>query len=293
VDRKTGTLVATQIGGAATISSGIASVGGVPSAGIPTTAATLFGIFNRSDFEIFFSALRRNTLLKVLAEPNLVAMNGHKASFLAGGKFPVPVAQTSSGGAAPAVTVQFEPFGVSLDFVPQILDGDRIRLAVHPQVSSIDAALGTVLVPGGTPVPGLDTREAQTTVELKEGQTLAIAGLLQLTLDGSTGRIPGLGDLPILGPFFSNTSENRVEKELIVLVTPYLVEAMNPDQVPPVPGDEVKEPNDLELYLLGRIESRMGRDFRATVEYDDATHLLRHYLKLEKNHICGPHGFSE
>jgi pilus assembly protein CpaC len=270
------------------------AVGSIPSpADINPASTTVFGVFNRADFEIFFAALRRNSILKILAEPNLVALNGHKASFLAGGKFPVPVAQTSSGGAAPAVTVQFEPFGVSLDFVPQILDGDSIRLDVHPVVSSIDTALGTVLVPGGTPVPGIDSREAQTTVELKQGQTLAIAGLLQLTLDGTTSRIPGLGDLPILGPFFSNTTSSRVEKELIVLITPYLVEPMNPDQVPPIPGDEVKAPNDLELYFLGRIEGRTGRDFRATTEYDDATHVLRHFLKLEKDHVCGPHGFSE
>jgi pilus assembly protein CpaC len=293
-DRKNGTIVGTQIGGASTLVTTGGAVGGIPSpADINPASTTVFGVFNRADFEIFFSALRRNSLLKILAEPNLVALNGHKASFLAGGKFPVPVAQSSSGGAAPAVTVQFEPFGVSLDFVPQILDGDSIRLDVHPVVSSIDTALGTVLVPGGTPVPGIDSREAQTTVELKQGQTLAIAGLLQLTLDGTTSRIPGLGDLPILGPFFSNTTSSRVEKELIVLITPYLVEPMNPDQVPPIPGDEVKAPNDLELYFLGRIEGRTGRDFRATTEYDDATHVLRHFLKLEKDHVCGPHGFSE
>ncbi|MFL5245754.1 MAG: type II and III secretion system protein family protein [Gemmataceae bacterium] len=294
IDKKNGTIVGTQIGGASIVNTGPTAVGRVASdATVSSGLTTAFGVFNRADFEIFFAALRRNTILKILAEPNLMAMNGQKATFNAGGKFPVPVAQTSSGGAAPTVTVQFEPFGVSLDFVPQILDGDRIRLAVHPVVSSVDFTLGTVLVPGGTPVPGLNSREASTTVELKHGQTLAIAGLLQLTLDGSTSRIPGLGDLPILGPFFSNTTGNRVEKELVVLITPYLVAPMNADQVPPGPGDEVKEPNDLERYLLGRIEGRTGRDFRSTVQYDDATHTLRHFLKLENDHVCGPHGFSE
>jgi pilus assembly protein CpaC len=189
--------------------------------------------------------------------------------------------------------VEFQPFGVSLEFVPQVLDNDRIRLAVHPSVSSIDFTLGTVLVPGGTPVPGLNSREAQSTVELKVGQTLAMAGLLQLTLDGTTNRIPGLGDLPILGPFFSNTSSERIEKELLVLVTPYLVDGMNPDQVPPSPGDEVKGPTDLEVYLLGRIEGRTGRDFRATVNYECIPSFVKQSMKLEKDHVCGPHGFSD
>jgi pilus assembly protein CpaC len=295
VDRKNGTIVGTQIGGVGPVNSGQSqTIGGILSGASTNPATTtIFGVFNRADFEIFIAALRRNSLLKILAEPNLIALNGHKASFLAGGKFPVPVAQSSSGGATPTVTVQFEPFGVSLDFTPSILDGDNIRLAVHPQVSSIDTALGTVLVPGGTPVPGLDTREAQTTVELKQGQTLAIAGLIQLTLDGTTSRIPGLGDLPVLGPFFSNTTSERIEKELIVLVTPYLVESMNPGEVPPTPGDEVKGPNDLEVYLLNRIEGRTGRDFRSTVDYECAPHSIKRYLKLEKDHLCGPHGFSD
>ena len=146
---------------------------------------------------------------------------------------------------------------------------------------------------GSVYVPGLDTRRAHTTVELHQGQTLAIAGLLQLELDGTTTRIPGLGDLPILGPFFSNTTNERMEKELIVMVTPYLAEPMNPDQVPPTPGDEVKEPNDLEFYLLNRIEARTGRDWRSTTEYDDAPHVLRCFLKLEKDHVRGPSGYCE
>jgi pilus assembly protein CpaC len=254
---------------------------------------TLFGVFENADFALFFNALRRNSLLKILAEPNLVALHGHQASFLAGGEFPVPVPQSSSGGAAPTVTVQFREFGVKLAFLPHILDGDIIRLAVDPEVSSIDFTLGTVLVPGGTPVPGLNTRKAHTVVEMKEGQTLAIAGLLQVSLDGTTNRLPGLGDLPVLGPFFSNTSGQRIEKELIVMVTPCLVEPMNCDQVPPGPGDEVKEPTDLELYLGNRIEGRTGRDFRSTVNYESRSPLLRCLLRLENQNVRGPHGFCD
>jgi pilus assembly protein CpaC len=128
---------------------------------------------------------------------------------------------------------------------------------------------------------------------MHQGQTLAIAGLLQLEMDGTTMRVPGLGDLPILGPFFSNSTNERLEKELLVLVTPYLAEAMNPEQVPGTPGDEVNEPNDLEFYLLNRLEGRTGRDYRSTTHYDDPLHVLRCYLKLEKDHVRGQFGFSE
>jgi pilus assembly protein CpaC len=240
------------------------------------------------------NALRRNSLLKILAEPNLVALDGHAGNFLAGGEFPVPVPQTSGGiGTAPAITVQFKQFGVSLGFLPFILDGDTIRLQVDPEVSNLDFTIATTLVAGGSPVPGLNTRKAHTVVEMHEGQTLAIAGLLQVTLNGTTTRIPGLGDLPILGPFFSNTSGERIEKELLVLVTPYLIEPMDSRQVNPLPGDEVNEPTDLELYFLNRIEGRTGRDARSTVNYDCRLQHLRRLLKLEENNVCGPHGFGE
>jgi pilus assembly protein CpaC len=254
---------------------------------------TAFGIFSRGDFEVFFSALRRNQLLKVLAEPNLVALNGQRANFLAGGQYFIPVAQTTIGAISGGVTATPVNFGVSLDFLAHILDDGVIRLTVDPEVSQPDFAVATTLVAGGSPVPGLNTRRAHTTVELKQGQTLAIAGLMQVTLDGTTNRIPGLGDLPILGTFFSNTTGTRTEKELIVLVTPYLIEPMNPDQVPPVPGDEVKEPNDLEFYLLNRIEGRTGVDFRSTTHYDDATHVVRCLLRLHQENVRGPNGYSE
>lgn len=294
IDPTSGAIVGTQIGGAGVAATATAAGGALTGIATNTLSPknTAFGIFQKGDFDIMLSALRQNTLLKILAEPNLMAMNGHQASFLAGGEFPVPVAQSSSGGAAPAVTVQFQKFGVELYFIPYILDGDTIRLSVHPSVSSIDRTLGTVLVPGGTPVPGLDIREAQTTVELHEGQTLAIAGLLQLTLDGSTTRIPGLGDLPILGPFFSNTTGDRLEKELVVLVTPYLVEPENHPDVPGTPGDEVLEPTDFEFYLLNRIEGRK-RDFRTTTEYDDALHVLRCFLKIQDEHVHGAYGYCK
>jgi pilus assembly protein CpaC len=253
-------------------------------------SSTAFGVFPNAEFNIVLRALRQNQVLHFLAEPNLIAMSGHEASFLAGGQFPVPVPQ--GGGLTNTVTIQFKDFGVQLRFVPYVLDDERIRLHVAPEVSTIDFALGTTLVVGGDPVPGLNTRKAETTVELREGQTLAMAGLLQVELDAGTNRIPGLGDLPYLGPFFSNTTHDRVEKELLVLVTPHLISPMEQHQVPPVPGEEIQDPNDHEFYLLNRIEGRTGRYFRPTTAWDDPWGLVEH-LELERRSIGGPVGHSD
>ena len=257
-------------------------------AGTPTTA---FGIFEGAGFHAFIAALRRNTVLKLLAEPNLVAMHGHRADFLAGGEFPVPVPQSGAGGGPPTITIEYKKFGVQLAFVPYVLDGDMIRMEVDPEVSSIDFALGTQI--SGVSVPGLNTRRSHTVVEMREGQTLAIAGLMQVDLAGATNRIPGLGDLPYIGPFFSNNTGTRVEKELIVLVTPHLVEAIDPSQVGPLPGDEVYEPNDLEFYLMGHIEGHTGHpEYRSTLQGEDPFGCQRRQA-LECQHLQGPHGFSQ
>jgi pilus assembly protein CpaC len=251
---------------------------------------TAFGVFNGGNFNYFLNALRRNQVLKVLAEPNLVVMNGHEASFLAGGEFPVPVPQSGAGGGAATITIQYKKFGVSLKFLPIIIDGETIRLSVSPQVSSIDEELGISLQ--GFLVPALNTQEVSTVVELKEGQTLAIAGLLQVEMAGNTDRIPGLGSLPYIGAMFSNTSSRAVEKELIILVTPYLVDAMKADEVPALPGAEVQAPDDFEVYLLGRIEGRTGCEFRPTLSWDH-NRKSSHRLRLDDAYISGPHGYSK
>jgi len=248
---------------------------------------TVFGVFNGGNFNYFVTALRQNDVLKILAEPNVVAMNGQEASFLAGGEFPIPVPQ--SGAATGAITIQYKEFGVLLKFIPFIQDDERIRLAVAPEVSSVDFNLG--ITSGGVTVPALNKRNTSTVVEMREGQTLAISGLMQVTLEGRTSRIPGLGDLAYIGPLFSNNSTQTTEKELVILVTPYLVEAMDPDQVPPRPGDEVCDPDDLEFYLLGRIEGRKCCTYRATDGWDDPLH-RKHRQRLEDNYIVGPHGYS-
>jgi len=256
--------------------------------------ATAFGTFSHGAFSSILTALRRNNLVKILAEPNLVALNGHQASFLAGGEFPVPSFSGVGAGSGVGGTssTQFKEFGVRLAFLPLIQDNETIRLTVDPEVSTVDFSVATTLVPGGSPVPGLNVRKSHTTVDLRQGETLAIAGLMQLELDGSTQRIPGLGDLPYIGAFFSNTTSNRVEKELVVLVTPYIVEPMPQGQVPPTPGDEVRQPNDLEFFFLNRIEGRTGVDTRSTTNYDDPLRLIRNSI-VERKYLIGPSGYSK
>ncbi len=274
-------------GGSVSVADG-ASLAGLIGAG-PTAGATAFGIMEGIDTQIFMSVLRNNSILKILAEPNLVAMNGHKATFLAGGEFPIPVTQPGGGN---AVTVQFREFGVRLAFEPFDLGDKRIRLAVNSEVSSVDFSLATTLVSGGQPVPGLSTRNVQTTVELAEGKTLMMAGLLQVNMDGSTKRIPGLGELPTIGTLFRNNTGRRQEKELVVLVTPHLVEGVNENQRPLLPGEDVGEANDLEFYLRGKIENRCGQDFRSTTNIPPVKTFRRSQC-LEKNYMKGSHGYSQ
>ncbi|HWB54327.1 MAG TPA: hypothetical protein VG722_09040, partial [Tepidisphaeraceae bacterium] len=168
--------------------------------------------------------------------------------FLAGGKFPVPVPQTSSGSAT-SITVDYEEFGVRLNFTPIVLGDGRIRLKVAPEVSDLDFANG--VENQGFKIPLINSRQVQTTVELSEGQTLAIAGLLNHTSAASLNEFPVLGKLPIIGALFRSVSYQRNETELVVLVTPKLVNGLNPKDVPPLPGEHWRHPNEGQLFLNG------------------------------------------
>ena len=163
-----------------------------------------------------------------LAEPNLIAYNGQEASFLAGGEFPVPVVQGTTG----AVTVLFKEFGIRLNFKPTIA-GDVIRLKVRPEVSALDFANGISLQ--GFRIPALTTRRAETDVELRDGQSFAIAGLLDNIRQDDTAAVPILSKLPVIGALFRSKAARSEETELMVLITPRLVRALNPDEVPPLP----------------------------------------------------------
>ena len=258
---------------------------------LPGSGATMFGVFNAGHFSLFLNALRTNALAKILAEPNLVALDGQPARFLVGGMFPFPVPQSSSipGGTA-VVTVQFQRFGTILTFLPEILPNDVIRLDVEPVISELNFAQATT-VNGGT-VPSITERSARTVVELREGQSLAIAGLLQSTTNATTQRVPGLGDLPIVGSWFSANSIETIETETLVLVTPELVSPLEKNEVTEAPGDRVYQPNDPEFYLLGRIEGKLGREFRATKGEQDPLNLMKHF-QSEQQWVVGPHGHAD
>ena len=173
-------------------------------------------------------ALQETGYFQSLAEPNLIAYNGQEASFLAGGEFPIPVVQ----GVTNAVSIVFKEFGVRLSFTPTIA-GDVIRLKVRPEVSSLDFNNGITL--GGFRIPGLITRRAETDVELRDGQTFAIAGLLNNLAQNDSAAVPILSKIPIIGALFKSQADRKEQTELMVLITPRLVEPLDPDEVPPLP----------------------------------------------------------
>jgi pilus assembly protein CpaC len=198
-------------------------------------------------FSYYIQALRQNSLLRVLAEPNLIAISGQQASFLAGGEFPIPVPQQGDSGSA--ITITYKEYGVRLKFLPVVLGDGTIRLQVEPEVSDLDFA-NSVSV-GGYPVPGLRTRRVSTTVKLADGQSFALAGLLNDTTFTRKEVTPLLGDIPILGSLFRSSRFERRETELVVLVTPRIVAPMNPGQVPALPGEKWRTPSEMELYFKG------------------------------------------
>lgn len=182
-------------------------------------------------------------LITVLAEPNLTAMSGETASFLAGGEFPIPVAQ--DGG---TTSIEFRQFGVGLSFTPTILGERRVNLKVRPEVSQLNAA-GSIQA-NGFNIPSLTTRRAETTVELGSGQSFAIAGLLQNTTNQNLSDVPGIKEVPVLGALFRSDSFRRQESELMIVVTPYIVRPTSARL--PLPTDNYVPPKDLERFLLGR-----------------------------------------
>lgn len=257
--------------------------------------SNVIATFDDGDVRLFLRAFSSNGVSKILAEPNLVTLSGHSASFIAGGEFAVPTVVGISG--AQAATTQFRGFGTQLTFTPTIIDRDRIRLQVSPEFSSLNQANSV------NGIPGLDTRAATTTVELREGQWLAIAGLMQEDQTGSNSRIPLLGDVPVLRAAFSNKQVRKGETELIVLVSPELVHPLEPEELPALlPGMEVTEPTGLNFFVQGHLEGDPDCHHRSTVwpQYADRIHAARkdgrphgHYQRSEQFYFNGPHGFSD
>jgi pilus assembly protein CpaC len=238
-------------------------VSGTPGApnGAPTNA--FFGILNNgSGFLGFLQALRDENVTKLLAEPRLVTLSGNPASFVSGGEQAIPVPAGLG-----QVGVRFEEFGTELAFLPLVLGNGKIHLRVAPAVRDLNQAFGTIIQ--GTVVPGRTTQRVDTTVEIEAGQTLVIGGLIQHNVVGAMQKVPVLGDIPYLGAAFSTKSFEERETELVVLVTPYLVDPMSCDQLPKhLPGQETRSPDDFELFLEGILEAPRGqRQIRAGKRY--------------------------
>jgi pilus assembly protein CpaC len=222
--------------------------GGVPSvygANQANTFSVFFSGFARFPFSAMVSLLESSGLAKVLAEPTLVAMSGQEAKFLAGGEFPIPYSTTFG-----QITVTWKKFGIILAFTPTVVDDSTIHMKLSAEVSDVDPTRSVTI--GGFTVPGLTSRQSETTVRLGDGQSFAIAGLLSNRIRSQIDRVPFFGDLPVLGALFRSINYRRDESELLVVVTARLARPMAPHEVPPMPTEEeLNDPGDLELFLLG------------------------------------------
>lgn len=251
-------------------------------------------IVDRGDFDLIMNFLKSNKLARALAEPTLTTLNGQIANFQVGGSFPVPdngLAGGNTGGVnfVGGQSVRFVPFGVQLNFTPTVTDHDRIRLQLSTSVSTRDESTGATI--GDTDVSGLTERQFNTVVELREGQTLAFAGLIQNNLGGESDGTPFLSDIPYLGRLFSQDNTSYDEQELIVLVTPYLVDGLDESCTPlPLPGSDYFEPDDIEYFLRGSLTGRFAEDYRTPIRTDLCK--MKAFRRLEQEFIIGQPGHS-
>ncbi|QEL14377.1 type II and III secretion system protein family protein [Limnoglobus roseus] len=262
---------------------GINGGGGLGGA-LSGTAANITAVFDGGNIPVALTALRTLSYAKSLAEPTLVTLNGQTANFLAGGQFPVPIV-TGLGNNNGLQGVSFVPFGVQLSFTPFITDRDRIRLQLSANVSTRDVSVGTSI--GGSSVSGLNSRSVNTVVELRQGETLAVAGLIESNQGADASRTPLLGDVPFFTPFTSNR-QSAGEKELVIFITPELVRPLEVGECPPIPGADIVEPTDIEFYLLNRLEGRVG-PYRSVIRTDWGR--IRQFEKVERAMLCGPSGY--
>lgn len=236
------------------------SVTGVPPI---AQAFNLIAGVGANGLSAYLSLMEGNNLLHVLAQPTLVAMSGHKATFLAGGEIPIPVPQ-SSGSGAPTITIQYKKYGVSLDLIPTVLSKNQIALKVAPTVSALDYQHAVLIQ--GFEVPALTTRQVETSVTLGDGESLVIGGLVNRQMQQNIQKVPLLGDLPIIGAFFRNISYQKTEDELAIIVTPRLVRPIAAGaKLPPMPGDAL----DDTRFSLGRAMFLPGSNGRVPTAEDD------------------------
>lgn len=201
------------------------------------------------EFAVMLEALESKGMVRTLAEPNLTALSGQEAKFLAGGEYPIPV--SSQDG----ISIEYKPFGVELNFTPVVVDGDAINLTINAAVSSIDSSVSVET--NGITVNAFKRRETSTTVEMRDGESFAIAGLLQDDFRNSNSQLPWIGDVPIIGALFRSTAYQRSQSELVIIVTPHLVTPTRGEAIA-LPTDRVKLPSEKDLFLNGKVAGRKG-----------------------------------
>ena len=202
-----------------------------------------------TNIDIVIRALEQRGVARRLAEPNLVALSGDTASFLAGGEFPVPVGQDDG-----KITIEFKEFGVGLKFTPTVLDNGLINLKLAPEVSQLDFTNSVQFSNEGPRIPALVTRKAETTLELRDGQSFVLGGLLQANTNLDKRQVPWIGDIPVLGALFRSSSYQRNETDLVIIVTPRLVKPLKPGEEPATPLDSTAPANDVDLFVNGDLE---------------------------------------
>ena len=224
-------------------------------------AIALGGSIGGLEFEVLIEALEAKGMVRTLAEPNLTALSGQEARFLAGGEYPVPVSQTNN-----TVTVEFKPFGVELNFTPVVVDQDIINLTIDAAVSSIDPANGIAV--SGFEIDAFKRRETSTTVEMRDGESFAIAGLLQDDFRDLNSQLPWVGDIPILGALFRSSEYQRSQTELVIIVTPHLVTPVAGEALA-LPTDRIRIPTERELFLFGHVATGPKKGAAAEVARQD------------------------
>ncbi len=208
------------------------------------TFGSLFSIADSILLDVQIEALEQKGFARILSEPNLISLSGVEANFLAGGEVPVPTVDDEGD-----ISISFKPVGVNLNFLPQVLDDDLINVSVSAEVSEVNQNLG--IVSQGIEIVGFNVRRATTTVELRDGQAFAIAGLLQDDFEDAIQQVPWLGDIPIIGTLFRSTNYQRNETELVIFVSAHLVTPVDDVEELALPTDRIALPNDFELFLLG------------------------------------------
>ena len=217
--------------------------GKVPISGDAGAVNLGFAVGNM-EFSVLLEALESKGMVRTLAEPNLTALSGQQAKFLAGGEYPIPVIDGDNG-----VSIKYKPFGVEMAFTPRVVDGDLINLEIAAAVSAIDTTV--TMTNGNFSVNAFKRRETSTTVEMRDGESFAIAGLLQDDFNDLNSQIPWLGDVPVLGALFRSTAFERKQSELVIIVTPHLVSPTHGEALA-LPTDRVRLPTESELFLMGK-----------------------------------------